>query len=333
MALRFLITLTSTIITLFVFEVTLRIGGYMPQYALKFKTLEGKWSILRITLDEQRLYRVVPGSRVDINSAGFRDKEFHKKVEGVKRIVVLGDSFVMANNLEPHETYPSKLATFLGTTHEVLNLGVSGYGPDQALEVLRDDVPDLEPDIVVLTIFAGNDFSDLAKNGLYKLNEAGELTRIRENLVTKAVPLIRTKMLFRVLFARRYLPQEVEKEISAAFIEDKVILHQPDSELAKREQSLLRQLLLLFSKEVKQLGANFRVVIFPSLEALEDTAATFVNEELALSACREAELHCIDVRDDVLTHGGIELYDPDYQHFNAQGARVVAQSVAQALRK
>ena len=50
---------------------------------------------------------------------------------------------------------------------QVVNAGVAAYGPDQACLALEADLAaGLDPDLVVLCVFAGNDWGDLLRNKL-----------------------------------------------------------------------------------------------------------------------------------------------------------------------
>ena len=64
---------------------------------------------------------------------------------------------------------------------QTVNAGVAGYGPDQALKRIERDFAAMRPDLVLLMIYAGNDYGDLMRNKLFLLNDAGQLT---ENIPT-----------------------------------------------------------------------------------------------------------------------------------------------------
>jgi hypothetical protein len=55
----------------------------------------------------------------------------------------------------------------------VVNAGVNGYGPDQALRRFEDEAARLKPALVVFSVFADNDFGDVLRNRLYRLDGAG----------------------------------------------------------------------------------------------------------------------------------------------------------------
>ncbi|MDW8270542.1 MAG: SGNH/GDSL hydrolase family protein, partial [Anaerolineae bacterium] len=100
---------------------------------------------------------------VQINDLGLRspaDIGYEKK-EGVYRIMVLGDSFVEAMQVELEETFGQQLARILnekGYRVEVINAGVGGWGTDQELLWLRHEGYKYHPDLIILTIYPRNDF-------------------------------------------------------------------------------------------------------------------------------------------------------------------------------
>lgn len=59
---------------------------------------------------------------------------------------------------------------------DVINAGTSGYGPDQNLLRLEDEIPVLKPDIVVFQVFADNDFDDMIRNKIFEIRD-GRLVR------------------------------------------------------------------------------------------------------------------------------------------------------------
>jgi len=109
---------------------------------------------------------VKPGAfdvAVDVNSAGFRDREHSiEKPAGTKRIVVLGDSFVEAIQVPFKDSITAQLENRLksdGARTEVINFGVSGTGTARQYLALREYGLEYKPDLVLL-LFVGNDFSD-----------------------------------------------------------------------------------------------------------------------------------------------------------------------------
>ena len=145
--------------------------------------------------DAAALYRLRPGTRaryhypwmprgeevlVSINSRGLRGAELPARKAG-SRVVVYGDSFIEARSTRLEDTFPARLEAALrdggAGPVEVVNAGVSGYGPDQVLARLDVDLAELQPDLVVLGLYAGNDWGDVVRDQLWTLAADGRLQR------------------------------------------------------------------------------------------------------------------------------------------------------------
>ena len=100
------------------------------------------------------------------NALGFRDVDHGEKAAGVTRVAVLGDSFVFGSGVKQDEPVTRRLAALLGPSFEVINLGVPGYGTDQALLTLRRWGPRLSPDLVLVGFF-WNDVMENASAEMY----------------------------------------------------------------------------------------------------------------------------------------------------------------------
>ena len=113
-----------------------------------------------------------------INADGFRGKEL-APTGSATRIVVYGDSFIHAFYSPDEETFAvqlnRQLAKKLSRPIEVVNAGVSSYGPDQYLLKMQDELSRLQPDLVIVSIFAGNDYGDLLRNKIFRLSPDGQL--------------------------------------------------------------------------------------------------------------------------------------------------------------
>jgi hypothetical protein len=81
----------------------------------------------------------------DLNSQGFRGKEFDPSV---KNIVTLGDSFTIGVGLQENETWPYILGEKLALT--VHNIAWGGWSCDTLFRMARYWIPELSPDLVVM---------------------------------------------------------------------------------------------------------------------------------------------------------------------------------------
>jgi hypothetical protein len=113
-----------------------------------------------------------------INSDGFRGPEL-RPPGSATRVVVYGDSFVQGDYSPEPETFVAQLArqlaTGLGREVEVINAGVNGYGPDQVSLKMEQELPLLRPGLAIVAVYAGNDYSDLMRNKMYRLGSDGTL--------------------------------------------------------------------------------------------------------------------------------------------------------------
>ena len=96
-----------------------------------------------------------------LNSQGFKDVEFGGK-QGY-RIVALGDSF--AFGVVPYEqNYLTLLEAGLRQKYagaDVLNMGIPRTGPKDYLSLFLREGLDLKPDMVLVSLYIGNDLADL----------------------------------------------------------------------------------------------------------------------------------------------------------------------------
>lgn len=94
------------------------------------------------------------------NGHGFRDDEFTvERTGGVRRIVLLGDSFGMGWGVGREEMLATRLESALDAT-EVVNLSVAGYGTDQEVLLFERDGARFAPDLVMLLFVIGNDLAN-----------------------------------------------------------------------------------------------------------------------------------------------------------------------------
>lgn len=89
------------------------------------------------------------------NSLGFRDREWTADdLNGKQTVVVLGDSFAAGWGLQdPADRFSDVLAAKLGDGYAVINLGRYGTATPEQLEILKNESPVKNPDVVILQYF------------------------------------------------------------------------------------------------------------------------------------------------------------------------------------
>jgi hypothetical protein len=158
-------------------EIGLRVAGTVPPSMYE--------------ADSTLIYRAVPGGRktfthaavnggarihVAINAEGYRGPLL-RKADSVWRVVVYGDSFIAGEFADDSLTFVRMLERNLTgrAPTEVVNAGVTGYGPDQEYLRMQRDLPRLKPQLVVLAVFADNDMGDLVRDRLFRLGADSSL--------------------------------------------------------------------------------------------------------------------------------------------------------------
>lgn len=157
---NFLLVVGSVLFALLLMEITIwvwnpPIGNPMTQ--LHRPSAELGWELVPRASGYGAL-----GEYYHVNSAGLRGEEHSReKKPGVYRVAVLGDSFTFGMGVNLEDTYPKRIEKLLQQVNpdlEVINFGVIGHNMWQHYEMLRHKVLGYQPDLVVLGLFAGDDF-------------------------------------------------------------------------------------------------------------------------------------------------------------------------------
>jgi hypothetical protein len=109
-----------------------------------------------------------PDFNFNLNSLGFKDVEFNKEKAPVTlRIAAIGDSFVFGA-----VPYQYNFLTLLeerlnangsGRHFEVFNMGIPRTSPREYLSVLIKEALPLNPDVILVCVFVGNDFIEISR--------------------------------------------------------------------------------------------------------------------------------------------------------------------------
>jgi lysophospholipase L1-like esterase len=193
-----------------VFETALRVAGGS----------EAAPAFQRLFLDDPVIgYRLRPSTAVRfttadfstdiaINSAGVRDGELGPKAPDERRIVVLGDSLVLAVQVPLRQTFCKLMEARLnarsnGLRYRVINAGVQGYGPVEEVLFYERVVAPLDPDLVVLVTFVANDAVE-AYEQAFRLHAGGpSIATPQRSLVADRVRhVVRRSMVLQIVRQR-----------------------------------------------------------------------------------------------------------------------------------
>jgi len=236
--------------------------------------------------------------RVVQNSQGFRGPAWGPGRSAAARIVVLGDSFVWGFGVEEGETFSQVLARSTGA--EVVNAGVSGYGPDQCLLSWKRHAARWTPDRVALFVTLANDLDDISSTQRYgydkpafRLEEDGTLRltgvpvptvgwaaaappplRIRQNragrfLARSALFALTTDALARTSWAGP--PLEATGVVATGGADAAMSLHlRPAPAEVEQQWRLLVAILRALQQDVASHGARLTVVAVPAADEVYD---------------------------------------------------------------
>lgn len=339
------ISCLSVLIALAVMETILRIGVVKPKIA--YPGNEALFRGISLSLDRQLMFRLTPNCREDINNYGYRDNDFTKAKTGKKRVIFLGDSFVMGLHVESENTLPRTLEKTLGDGYEVYNMGVYGYGPDQSLVQLTKEGLDLSPDMVILNVYPSNDFNDIYINKIFSVDARGGLRFRPKNALTERLSSIETINYFRhVMFARsmgNFGMMDILFMLFRRDNNDMAFIKNEDAELSKEKYMLMRGVLGRMKKTLDERKIRFLVTVLPSYWNIQDDAifreagirpaSYFVNEDIVNRICDDEGIPHINLYPFFLSaKKGQRLYDEKDHHLNVLGhefvSRIILENIA-----
>jgi lysophospholipase L1-like esterase len=226
------------------------------------------------------------GRRIDLrfNRLGYRGADPRTpKPEGLRRVAVLGDSFIAAIAVDESESFVCQLETLLDRSTaardwEVLNFGVSGAGTAQTLLAWRSIVRPLDPDVVLLCFYNGNDLADnhpqlsSGHRPYFALDESGELVMLPFSAGRATLSRLLAEHSRLYVFQKHALRvardrlRESAKILPPGFEIFNVATPPPVDEAWRVTERLIETL----AEEVAAAGARFVIVQIPSHEQLVD---------------------------------------------------------------
>jgi hypothetical protein len=260
-----------------VFEAALRLRGgseASPQFQGLF------------TPDDRVGYRLKPGARarfttvefdtnIAINQQGVRDEEIGPKAAGERRIVVLGDSLVLAVQVDAAQTFCRGLERRLNATappgiqYRVINAGVQGYGPVEDVLFYEEMGSRFQADLVMLALFVGNDAVE-ASDSAWKLEPGrASVAAVREDTVNTLRRLARRSMVLQIARMRvlaataRLEPTPLPERPLGAYLPD------PPPDVV-RGLTITRTMVDRFVARAEHDGARPAIVLLPARFQLED---------------------------------------------------------------
>jgi lysophospholipase L1-like esterase len=276
----------------------------------------------------------VPGEydvRITTNSAGMRGQREYtlEKPAGVRRILILGDSFSHGYGVEDAEVVSVLLEDMLnqraqGRKYEVINLSVSGFGQAEELITYRARGRQYVPDIVILFFFE-NDIGNNAISRLFELTPQGTVRPSGRAFL----PGVRTREVLYAIAPTRWLFEHSEawnliRNRLSALVQNSMMREQGlerFNDTSPKALALTRALLQLLLSEIRADNAEPIVMAIPNKRTMATNLPFSDSEIKAMGAS--------------LLDGRSFLTEQDYynrdSHWRASGHRKTAGRLAEMI--
>lgn len=161
------LAIISIIILLLLGEAFLRIGAYKIvtfNSNAGFHQYDPDLGFIQIPNHEATFKARDFNVLIKSNSHGFRDKEYQLiKGKGIKRVIVLGDSFTWGWGVEQEEIFCEVAEREMENT-EFINLGQNAYGTAQELLILKKHGLKFAPDLIVVAFYNNDLYENYGVN-------------------------------------------------------------------------------------------------------------------------------------------------------------------------
>lgn len=145
--------LANFVLSFLLFFLSLFVAMILAEVVLRVATNPIDYLSPNLISDEALGYRIEPHSGKH-DSWGFRNRFVPQSAE----IVTIGDSQTYGDGATADHAWPSILGRI--TNRTVYNLSLGGYGPAQFLHLLEQNALKLDPRIVIVALYCGNDFEN-----------------------------------------------------------------------------------------------------------------------------------------------------------------------------
>lgn len=279
------------------------------------------------------------------NALGLRGDEIDPMRQDEYRIMVVGDSITWAGYLPEEETYVYQLQEALNQRKEikvsVVNAGIEDVGIEGEVAFVRQNIRRVRPRTVIIEFYLNDSrppFGFESEKGLswawFLLQQSRFIGFLYSNI---RIQLYLTK--HNILGKRYrhrwfYLSQNPRWKTDPAYFKEMIEEADLDWGAAWKEGSwqLVEQQLL----ELKRLAAdnNFILVLacFPVSFQVYALDSDTLPQKKIKSITQEKNIYFIDLLPELRKHNQEQLFY-DHCHLNAKGQRIVAQELAQYLRR
>jgi len=289
---------------------------------------------------------------IEANHLGFPGPQYPKeRAKHSIRILTVGDAFTSAEGVDTPDAWPRLLETelverLLGKRVEVLNFGITGYGPNQYASVLNRYVPEYSPDVVLIGFFV-NEYGDVLQTDEQFRTSIGFAKASQQGLgAILTLQHLRT-------WIRARLQRLIDEWFHGKpwghgyFLGNFTYLERGAEEQAMRAENAVRERLYQISKMARdnsavpvlamvpapvQICGKGDLEYFPRHVDLTDTERFTPDypQQLTRRLAKDVGIEVIDLRP-ALESSTSCPYQPRNMHWTEEGHRVVADDIADWL--
>jgi peptidoglycan/LPS O-acetylase OafA/YrhL len=267
------------------------------------------------------------------------------------RVLVIGDAFTMPEGMSYDRAYPALLEGLLARCMaprpvQVINAGVTGYGPREELPQLRELAPLLRPDVVAYQFFA-NEFMDIRVSAAERLRNIGLVrTGSRREYVVGRSQLVARLRRLEAAIRERMTGEPAQWRYGRALLELVTARMNPDytqhnldsmavylTAMRRASEEAGARMVVFFVPVALSVMPLHDLTYFPRGENVADTSRYDLArpwKELAAIAAG----HGIDVADPtsaLRTHRPQPVYFASSWHWTPEGHQVAASAIAGTL--
>lgn len=256
------------------------------------------------------------------NALGFRDNDVLPKVSDGKRLLILGDSFVESLEVDFPQTFGAQIEKSIqdrAPHWDVALIGSQGYSTSQELIAFRKYRSLVEPDVVVLCFYCGNDFQDNLRQRFAYLDADQQLV-----LPASQAPswMHQVRRLQRWVYETSHVVYLLKNTIEGLTNvqlapESKTTVEQSE----EYQQDITQKLIVQLQREVIESGARLGIACIPARDDLLTGDTSKV--DWLIDLCTVHQIPYVDLSAQLaLEH----FFKVDF-HLNAAGHQVVAQTL------
>ncbi|MDP7031460.1 MAG: hypothetical protein QF904_04095 [Gemmatimonadota bacterium] len=324
------------------------LGMFREDPAAGYRLRENFGGEVRVVEYRTRVFTDADGLRVPANPGPDRLAD--------RRILAIGDSFTFGVGVEAAQAFPEVLERLLvtdGRPSSVRNGGVGGYGPLRASRLLSSSLGKWNPEIVVHTIYVGNDLEDpepdrylshpRVVDGRLVSDGRHPLFRLRKSLHIHS-------HLYSFLRERLYGVYRATGLAERSRHLDPVGLAEWPARILRSSWPAGRDAVRDAAEETRELGGRYLVVVAPTRYQVDDDSwrryrdrwrlpdSAFDRDHAQREIVRDLQAMGVAVLD--LLPGfrreaacGTRAYFDVDEHWTREGHRIAAEEIAEELRR